>query len=37
MNSNICTLRLGLGVKGGLVIGGAPVYIVVNEPFVYIQ
>ena len=24
MNSNMCTLRFGLGVKGGLSIGGAP-------------
>jgi hypothetical protein len=24
VNSNICTLRFGLGVKGGLCIGGAP-------------
>ena len=24
MNSNICTLRFGLGVKGGVVVGGPP-------------
>ena len=24
MNSIICTLRFGLGVKGGLYVGGAP-------------
>ena len=24
MNLNICTLRFGLGVKGGLFVGGAP-------------
>jgi hypothetical protein len=24
LDSNICTLRFGLGVKGGLYVGGAP-------------
>jgi hypothetical protein len=39
MNFNICTLRFGLGVKGGVVVGGAlrgTIYLVEVKLGIYV-